>query len=217
MMKIALIQASPKMKNSSSKAILNDLKQYFTNEHDIKEYHWKHAAVSKQEQEEVFGCDVLVFAFPLYVDGIPSHLLHCLVELETVFCQKQRNQKEKKEIVVYALVNCGFYEGHQNALALEMMENWCIKSGLTWGQGIGIGAGGMLLALTNVAPGHAPKKNIGIALQTVSKNIQQQKSEGNLFVAANFPRAMYQFMAEAGWRKQIKANGLKTKDLYLKR
>lgn len=45
---------------------------------------------------------------------------------------------------VYCLVNCGFYEGHQNKLAIEMMGNWCEKAGIKWGEEVGIGAGGMI-------------------------------------------------------------------------
>lgn len=211
-MKIAFIQASPKIKNSASKAVLNDLRKYFTEEFEIKEFHLKNSFISKEEKEELFYCDSLVFAFPLYVDGIPSHLLHCLAELELFL-----KQREKREISVYALVNCGFYEGCQNVLALEMIENWCIKSGLLWKQGIGIGTGGMLPSITNVPAGHGVKKNFGTALQILSKNIMKKKSDKNLFIVPNISRFLCKFMGEIGWRKQIKANGLKVKDLYLKK
>jgi hypothetical protein len=30
------------------------------------------------------------------------------------------------------LVNCGFYEGHQNEAAIEIMENWCEKAEIKW-------------------------------------------------------------------------------------
>ena len=211
-MKVALIQASPKSKNSASRTILDDLRKYFTEEFEIKEFHLKNSFILEEEKEELFYCDSLVFAFPLYVDGIPSHLLRCLTELELFF-----KQKEKREITVYVLINCGFYEGRQNVLALEMMENWCIKSGLLWGQGIGIGAGGMLLSVINVPVGHGPKKNLGTALQILSKNMIEKKSDKNLLITPNIPRFLYKFMAEFGWRKQIKVNGLKVKDLYLKK
>ena len=71
----------------------------------------------------------------------------------------------KKEITVYAVVNCGFYEGRQNSLAIAMMENWCHRAGLRWGQGLGIGAGGMLAGIRNVPLGSGPKKNLGRALE----------------------------------------------------
>lgn len=115
------------------------------------------------------------------------------------------------------MVNCGFYEGHQNKLALEMMENWCVKARLKWGQGIGIGAGGMLSGLKNVPIGHGPKKNLEKAFNQLTNNILNSSSEENIFVNANFPRILYKFAAEMGWRQAIKANGLKRKDLFLQK
>lgn len=162
--------------------------------------------------EQLTGCDALIFAFPLYVDGIPSHLLNCLIQLEMHF-----SGIKEKDTVVYALINCGFYEGHQAKLALEMMENWCARAGLKWGQGVGIGAGGMLLSIKNVPLGHGPKKSLGKAFKQLSDNILKRTSAGSIFISLNFPRALYKLAAETGWRLAIKNNGLKTKDLFLKK
>lgn len=124
---------------------------------------------------------------------------------------------KEKEIIVYSLVNCGFYEGHQNELAIEMMENWCAKAGLKWGQGIGIGVGGMLPSLKRIPMGHGPKKNLQKAFKQLANNILKCTSEENIFITANFPRVLYKLAAEMGWRQSIKANGLKRKDLFLKK
>lgn len=210
-MKIAFINGSSKTKDSASGCILNDLKP-FLKDNTISEYKFNKKKVTLEQMEELAKCDVLVFAFPLYVDGIPSHLLNCLIQLEKFF-----TQIEQKEIIVYCLVNCGFYEGHQNKLAIEMMESWCKKSGVKWGQGIGIGAGGMIISLKNVTIGHGPKKNLGKAFKMLSNNILKGTSEGNIFITANFPRILYKLAAEMGWRHLIKANGLKRKDLFFKK
>ena len=156
--------------------------------------------------------NALVFAFPLYVDGIPSHLLSCIMQLESFL-----STIKEKDIVVYTLVNCGFFEGHQTALAIEMMKNWCKKAGLRWGQGIGMGAGGMLQSVKNVPAGYGPKKDLGEALSKLVKNISERSSGEDIFITANFPRFLYKLAAEMGWRKSVKANGLKTRDLHLRK
>jgi len=56
---------------------------------------------------------------------------------------KENNCKFK----LYVLSNCGFYEGHQCKHVLSIMRTFCKSSGLTWGGGIGIGAGEMLGAI----------------------------------------------------------------------
>lgn len=212
-MKIALINGSPKMKNSASGYILKELKNFLEkDDNKISEYHFGKPKVNEKEIELITKSDVLVFLFPLYVDEIPSHLLSCLIQLQEIFLSIGRNY-----IKVYTLVNCGFYEGHQNKIAIEMMENWCFKAGLKWGQGIGIGAGAMLPEIKNVPIEHGPKKNLGKALKQLASNILNVHSEENIFITANFPRFLYKFSAQIGWQKDIKKNGLKRKDLFLKK
>lgn len=212
-MKIAFINGSPKIENSASGCILQDLKPFLDCSNNIiSEYHFNKGQLSVKEMKKLADCNILVFAFPLYVDGIPSHLLSCLVQLEMFFASIV-----EKEITVYCLVNCGFYEGHQNKLAVEIMENWCIKAELKWGQGIGIGAGGMLTSLKNVQIGHGPKKNLEKAFKQLADNILKSTSEESIFITANFPRFLYKLAAEIGWRRLISANGLSTRDLFLKK
>ncbi|WP_195604121.1 hypothetical protein [Clostridium tyrobutyricum] len=210
-MKIAFINGSPKIKDSASDCVLQDLKPFVDN-NIIFEYKFNKKQLILKQMKELAECDVFVFAFPLYVDGIPSHLLNCLIQLEKFF-----TAIEPKEIIVYCIVNCGFYEGHQNKLAIEMMENWCEKAGIRWGEGVGIGAGGMITSLKNVPIGHGPKKNLGKVFKKLSDNILKGTSGENIFITANFPRLLYKFAGEMGWRHLIKINGLKRKDLFLKK
>ena len=75
---------------------------------------------------------------PLYVDGVPSHMLPFMKEMETC-CREKR-----LELKVYAIANNGFIEGRQNEPLMQVMENFCARSGLEWCGGIGIGGGVML-------------------------------------------------------------------------
>lgn len=212
-MKIAFISGSPKVKDSASDYILQELRVFLQGEsNSISEWRLRKPQLSTEEMKQLPECDAIVLAFPLYVDGIPSHLLNCLIQLENYL-----PTVKEKDICVYCLVNCGFYEGHQNKIALEMMENWCLRAGVKWGQGIGIGAGGMLTATKNVPIGYGPKKNLGKALKQLADNISKCASEENMYITANFPRILYKFSAEMGWKQMVKANGLKLKDLYLKK
>ena len=42
------------------------------------------------------------------------------------------------------IANNGFIEGRQNEPLMQIMENFCIRSGLTWCGGLGIGGGVMM-------------------------------------------------------------------------
>lgn len=89
--------------------------------------------------------------------------------------------------MVYAVVNCGFYEGQQARVALEMMENWCVKAGCQWGQGIGVGAGPMIPSLANVPQGKGPMKKLGKALDQLASNVSISASGETTYLTASFP------------------------------
>lgn len=206
-MKITLINGSPKAQDSASQCILDDLKPLLSNQ-EIAEIHFKKPLIEEKDKEVLINSDVLIFAFPLYVDSVPSHVLSCLREMEDLL--------KSRHIYVYGIVNNGFYEGTQNAPALEVLKHWTHRTGLIWGQGVGVGSGGMLTATKNTPLGKGPKRSLGKAFHSSANNILENRSDDNLYVNANFPRFLYKFMAEVGWNRQGKKNGLEVKDLYKK-
>lgn len=157
-MKIALINGSPKQSHSTSGTLLADLLHSITgitdvsdsDKPEIAEYSFNQTSVSENELAELQNADALVFAYPLYVDGIPGHLLSCLTQLEAADWQNRK-------IHVYAIVNCGFYEGIQAEPALHILQNWCVKAGLIWSGGIGVGGGGAIQQLPTTENGHGQK------------------------------------------------------------
>ena len=152
-MKIALINGSPKKKGSASQTLLKELSVYLPEDTKSSNYQLIHPEVSKETAEALVDFDVLVFAFPLYVDGVPSHLLACLQQLEKAGL--------KRETRVYCIVNSGFYEGEQNEYAVQVVRNWCARVGLIWGMGIGYGGGGALTHLQGCPPGNGPGESGG--------------------------------------------------------
>jgi multimeric flavodoxin WrbA len=206
---IALINASPKKAESASGALLNDLKSAFASEHNVKEFTLNKSSISETEIKELQEFSTWVFAFPLFVDGIPSHLLSCLCQIEEKMSAGETTQ-------VYIIVNCGFFEGQQTRNALAIMENWCIKAGLAWGMGIGFGGGPALVGMGNVPLGKGPKSNLGEAYTVFTDAILSQSSKENIYTSLTFPRFLYKFMSEIGWKSLIKKNGGKIKDLKKK-
>lgn len=135
-MKTIFINGSPKKKFSASAYFLS-VQKFFVKGEKIKEV-LRTKADGERILELLQDGDAVVFCLPLYVDCIPSHVLSFLKEMET-FC----HDKQLK-LSVYAIANNGFIEGVQSEALLQVFRNFCNRSGLNWGGGIGIGGGVML-------------------------------------------------------------------------
>ncbi len=135
-MKTVFITASPKKRWSNSSYLLSITKG-FTKGEKV----WVNFRGPKDYTRifsELDDADALVLGMPLYVDAVPSHVLVLLEALEKYVKSRQLHFK------VYSLCNCGFYEGVQCELELEVIECWCEKCNLKFCGGAGIGAGEML-------------------------------------------------------------------------
>lgn len=203
-MNIMMICGSPRPKNSNSMYLLHSLKGMLEKENNLSIYDASGKNAAALIASNLSGMDALVIAFPLYVDSIPSHLLDVLSAIE------KTNISKKETIMVYTIVNNGFYDAIQNGIAIDSIWSWCQKSGLKKGYAIGAGAGEM----AQMAPlGHGPSTNLGNAMNQLAKDIKNKESGKTVFVEPNFPRFLYKAAAHSQWRKQAGRNGLKPSDI----
>lgn len=210
-MRIAMINGSPKLGESNSGFMLKALGTFISTGHEITHYNINKKPLTNEQYKVLCSMDALVFAFPLYIDAVPSHLLRMLISLENHLKDIPANK-----ISVYVLVNNGFYEGEQNHIAIEIMKNWCERCKLRFGQGIGQGAGEMLGSMQNVPLGHGPLKNLGKAMESCANIIMEQSSGETTLFSPNFPYFAWHFSADAFWHSQAKKNGLKRRDIVKK-
>lgn len=202
-MKTLFLNGSPKNADSASELIINALSQRLSVSENI---YLNAKKTNKQEfLEKIKEIDTLVIVFPLYVDGLPSHLLRLLFDV------KNDIKLFNPNLTVCAIANNGFYEGRQNCIALSMIRNFCISADAKWGQGLGIGAGGML---SSAPIGAGPLKNIGLALDKFSDNLINGIADEDIFVEPNFPKFLYKILAHMNFKGNAKKNGLRKKELY---
>ena len=135
-MKTVFIDCSPKRKFSASGFVASMTSVFVPG---IKK---KMKLRTKADHEailtELTDADAVVFSMPLYVDGVPSHILPFFIEMEQ-WCRGGNHA-----INVYVIANNGFIEGRQNEPLMQVMENFCNRSGLKWSGGLGIGGGVMM-------------------------------------------------------------------------
>lgn len=207
-MKITIINGSPKTVKSNSEILGNYLFPLLK-ENDIKKYYSIYFQLNDKTKNEIYNSDVLIFIFPLYVDGIPSNLLKLLVKFE-------KENVVRPETKIYCIVNNGFYEGKQNFLALLHMKNWCKKVNAKWGQGIGIGSGELLPYLKKFKLGQGPLKNLEKILNRLSRNILTLNSDKNIYINPNWPKILYFIQGSISWILKARKNNLKIRELFKK-
>lgn len=135
-MKTIFINCSPKKKFSASAYFLS-VQKFFTKGEHVKEV-LKNRTDYERILNKLEDKDAVVFCLPMYIDCLPSHMISFLKEMEH-FCLEN-----SLKLHIYAVANIGFIEGIQSEALLQIFRNFCTRSGLVWGGGIGIGGGVML-------------------------------------------------------------------------
>lgn len=140
-MKTLFINGSPKKRLNASSYFLA-LQRMFVGGQKVTET-LRTPADHSRILAQVDDAAAVVFCLPLYVDGIPSHVLRFMEEMEA-YCRQNDLHP-----TVYCIANNGFIEGRQNEPLMQVFEHFCTRSGLSWGGGVGIG-GGVMLNVTRI-------------------------------------------------------------------
>lgn len=135
-MKTVFINGSPKKKLSVSSYLLGIVRLLVRGK-TVKEQ-VRNSGDHERVLESIKDADVVVFGLPLFVDGVPSHMLTFMKEMEKFCIENDIHPK------VYVVSNGGFIEGCQNRPLMQVFENFCRRCNCQWCGGVGIGGGVML-------------------------------------------------------------------------
>ena len=140
-MKTVFINCSPKKRFCASAYFLF-LQRIFVGGEKVREK-LRTPADHERILDQIRDAQAVVFGVPLYVDGVPSHVLRFLEEMEG-YCRQNGLR-----LRVYCVANNGFIEGRQNEPLMQNFEHFCKRAGLSWGGGVGVG-GGVMLNVTRI-------------------------------------------------------------------
>jgi multimeric flavodoxin WrbA len=207
-MKIALINGSQKTGESNSGIILDRINSLINGKHEVEIYYSGIKLFTDETFKKIIRADAIVLAFPLFVYSVPSHTLKMLMELENVI------KREKADsLVMYTIVNCGFYEGKQSNVAFKIIEHWCEHSGVKFGGGIGQGAGEMLGRTKDIPLNKGSFNNLGRALQAMTEKIELKEPFETIYLSPLFPQILFKFLGTRHWNNLAHKNGLSKKDI----
>jgi multimeric flavodoxin WrbA len=208
MMKIALINGSQKTGVSNSGIILDRINSIINGKHEVAICNSRISLFTDETFKKIVCADVIILAFPLFVYAVPSHTLKMLIELENFI------KREKADnLIIYTIVNCGFYEGKQNNVAFRIIENWCEHSGVKFGGGIGQGAGEMLGQTKDIHINKGPFNNLERSLQEKKKKMELKEPFETMYLNPLFPQFLFKIFGTRYWNSMARKNGLKKKDI----
>jgi len=165
----------------------------------------------------VAGSDLIVLSFPLYVDSLPAPLTLALEQIAAWNADAAAgagNAATGGEApaaghrpAFVAICQSGFPEVEQSEVAIEICRNFAAAAGFEWAGGLILAAGGMV--------GGRPLRQIKGMMRSAVAALdltadalaagQAVPDEAvRLMAKPSFPRIAYRFMANWGWRSQLK-------------
>jgi hypothetical protein len=154
----------------------------------------------------VDGSDLLILAFPLYVDSLPSQLV---ATLELIADHKKRENPTMSQRVV-AIVNSGFPEAKQNDTALAICHRFAEEAGIDWAGGLALGGGQMIAGKPLSEVGGAFRnvmKALDLTAAAIAEDEPVPKKAVGLMAKPVIPSWLYVWLANRGWNRQIKEYG----------
>ncbi len=153
------------------------------------------------------AADIVVLAFPLYVDTLPYLVT---AALERIARHRQETTSGSAPLFV-AIVNCGFPEVAHNALALRVCRQFARQAHFDWGGGLALGGGGALNGKSPDAAG-ARARNIVHSLDLAADALAQGQPVPDVAVELMaqpiIPASLYMLMGDIGWVQQAWQNNV---------
>ena len=156
--------------------------------------------------------DLIILAFPLYVDCLHSQVIETL-ELIAEH-EKAKPNLDRKRIV--AISNSGFPEARHNDIALTVCRIFAKQVGFTWAGGLEMGGGGMISGEPLAEIGGRVRnkmKALEIAAEALAKGEVIPDEAVALMAKLGIPRWMYLWMGNRGLKSEAKKT-MGTKSMY---
>ena len=162
--------------------------------------------------ELVDKSDLIILAFPLYVDSLHSRVIKTLELIAENEHKKGKNSK--KQFV--AIANSGFPEAIHNNTALEVCRIFASKVGYTWAGGLAMGGGGTINGRPLAKLGGMVRNQIralDLTAEALSNGESVPEEAKVLMSKLGFPKWLYTWTGNQGWKKQAKEH-MDPKEMY---
>lgn len=213
-----LLVGSPRTRKSTSHSLGSYLVEKL-NAHNVEtKTVYIHTSIRSQERmksllEAVDAADLVLLAFPLYVDSLPAPTIEALERIAAHRASSVgTNLPLTHRQLFAAIANCGFPEAHHNEPALAICANFAHKAGFNWAGSLALGAGEGMIHGTplNELDGRVIplKKALDVAAEALAQGQPVPEAAQELWAKPFIPGWMYRLMGVYGWRQQAKQYGM---------
>lgn len=218
-MKALLIVGSPKGKRSVSHALGTALlARLEAGGMAVEEAIVSAALRSSEERHRLYRfadeADLVIVSFPLYVDQLPAPLVQTLELLADRRAGAQGATPWPGPLAqrLVAIVQCGFYEDHQNRTAVAVMRQFAKEAGFAWAGALTMGAGGALAGKSlDKAGGMARNavKALDLAAASLAAGGNVPEEAAALMARPIMARWLYHLAANWGFKRLINKHGVR--------
>jgi len=213
-----LLVGSPRTRKSTSHSLGSYLfKQLSARNIQTKTIHI-HTSLRSPERmktllEAVDVADLVLLAFPLYIDSLPAPTIEALERIAAHRASNmETNPPQTQRQLFAALSNCGFPEARHSDTALAICANFAGKAGFNWAGSLALGAGEGMIHGTplNELDGRTTplKKALDLAAEALAQGQAVPEEAQKLLSKPFIPAWMYRWMGIYGWRQQAKQYGM---------
>lgn len=157
---------------------------------------------------ELKDASVIVLCTPLYVDGLPSQLIRLM--------EAFRDGYEGDAKRIYVLANMGLFECRQLVNLFSAVRRWCVGMNFEYGGALGVAAGELAGVLMEMLPfGMWPLQEVADGMKRLAEAVNTGSAMEDVYAEMHhFPRWIYVAVANSGWKRMAKKNGIDPKELF---
>ncbi len=152
------------------------------------------------------AADLVVLAFPLYVDSLPAPVI---AALETIAARGAPGERRQR---FTAIANCGFPESAHNATALAICAQFARETGRDWMGGLALGGGEGVIhgrSLHDIDGRAQPvRKALELAAAALAQGHPVPPPARDLMGRTIIPGWMYTLVGSFGWRRWARRYGV---------
>lgn len=210
-----LLIGSPKGTKSTSNSLGTYLlERLLNNGYETKTLTISRSLKTEEKRDELVAAtdsaDIVILAFPLYVDSLPAPVIKALEILH----EHRIAASPMKPQHFLAIVNSGFPEAHQNHIALKICRRFTDVSGFNWAGGLAIGGGGAISGRPLDKAGgmmRNVRKAFDLAVDALAEGKHVPEEAVRLVEKQIIPSWLYMKMGGWGFSREAKRHGVKNR------